>query len=386
MRLYTTISILLLSNFLFAQKPLYFDKLNDFKNGYALVQTGNLKGFIDVDGNLIGKLDVIQTLDNGTDFQGKTVYLQRQFGFHKDAIRKFTGEFILNPSFSIQTVNSFFIIKDFKNLSKPTFKIMNENGQIIFSVISKNGVQDPILPISNELIGIKNLDDKYSKYYAIKSLVSDFKSDYNYKKFKKLKNGFIKAFRYSETEGKNKWGFLNSKGEVAIDFMYSYEPSDFNENKAIVKNIDNLFGYIDNDNKIILEPQFVEASKFVNGKAIVRLYNHKKVNNITNYGYRLINEKGEILFDFKELRVDKKYDESKYDIIENGNLIKLKHGSKISLFNVDNFEIKETPYNSIGEFDSNLALVVFKKEDKKKMGYINEKGELVFCTETKNQF
>lgn len=381
------ILIFLISNYLLAQKPLYYEKLNDFKNGYALVQIGNKKGFIDTNGNLIGQLDVSQqtTAVDGTRFQGKSIYINQMFGMSKDGVRKFTGEYILRPEFNIQAINSFYLIKDSKNLIKPIYNIMNQDGEKVYSITLDKLIKDPIYPISNELIGIKDFENENSKY-AVKSLNSNFRTDYIYNKFRSLKNGFIKARRYSKEEGKYKWGFLNGEGKEAIDFIYTSEPSDFSENKAVVENTNKLFGYIDTKNKIVLEPQFIEAYKFINGKAVVRIYRYKRMGNQPNYGYRLINTKGEILFDFGEFKIDKKLGVNKFDIIENNNLIKLKSGTKISLFNIDNLKIKQTPYNRIGRFDSNLALVTFRENKERKMGYINEKGELVFYTEKKNQF
>jgi len=385
MRLFATILILLISNSIFAQKHLYFEKLNDFKNGYALVQIGNKKGFIDTNGNLIGQLDVSlsQGANDATMYQGKSVYICHNSGIFKKGVRKYTGEHILKVNFLIQPINSFYTIND----SDKLHKIMDEDGAIIYSTTLNKYITKPIFPISKELIGIKNLKDEKNAKYAVKSLTSNFKSNYIYKRFSKLNNGLIKAIRYSEEAGKDKWGFLNNKGREVIDFIYTSEPSDFSDNKAVVKNTSNLYGYIDTNNKIILEPQFIEAYKFVNDKAIVRIYKYKRINNRPNNGYRLINTKGEILFDFGESKVVKKfYGKGKYSIIENGNIVKIWSGATISLFNTDNLKIIETPYGRIGNFDSNLALVSYKKNKDHKMGYINKKGELVFCTEKKNQF
>lgn len=135
-------------------------------------------------------------------------------------------------------------------------------------------------------------------HYAIKSLNSDFKSDYFYKEFSTLHEGLIKARRYSEDAGEHKLDFIDEKETEVIDFMNTAEPSDFSDHKAVVQNTKGLYGYIDTSNTVVIEPQFIDAFNFVNGKALVRIYNVKLEGNKPNHGYRLINTKGEIIFDF----------------------------------------------------------------------------------------
>lgn len=388
MKHFALIIILLINHSLIAQKPLDYEKLYDFKNGYALVQNGNKIGFIDVNGNLIGAMDVSQNRYNndGILYQGNSIYINQEPGTSKDGVRQYTGEYVMEPEYNINPLNSLYLINNnsINNFMKPkTYQVMDEDGKIIYSQTLKKPISDPLFPISKELVGIKNFENDNSNY-AVKSIISDFQSEHIYKQFGSLNNGFIKAQRYSEQDGKLKWGFLNTKGEEVIDFVYSKWPSNFSDSLAIVENTNNLFGYIDTSNNIVLEPKYIEAYEFVNGKALVRIYNFKMEKGRKNDGFRLINTKGEILYDFGEFRVTKKYGE--FNIIENGNLIRLKSGVKVGLFNTDTLILKETPYSSINRFDSNLALVYFTENRVRKSGYINEKGELVFYAEKKNQF
>ena len=381
--------ILLISYSLSAQKRLDFERLYSFKNGYALVQNGNKIGYIDSQGNPVGAMDVSQNIhsNDGTLFQGKSVYINQEPGTAKHGVRQYTGEYVIDPEFHIVPFHSFFIIKSSSlDFMKPTtYKVMNEDGTIIYSHTFKKHISDAIFPISNEVIGLKDFE-KDNSYYAVKSLISDFQSHYIYKKFGTLQNGFIKAQRYSEEDGKFKWGFLNEKGEEVIDFIYTAEPSDFSEEKAVVESTVGKYGYIDTTNKIILEPQFIEASKFVGGKALVRIHNVKFENGKKNFGYRLINPKGEIIFDLGEFSTKRHYGINNLDVIENGNLILLKSNLKMFLFNLDTLEIKEMPYFKMERYNSNRALVFYIENKLSKTGYVDEKGDLIFYAEKKNQF
>lgn len=390
MKQFLLILIVFISFSIQAQKPIFFEKLYDFKNGYALVQNGDKKGFIDVDGNLVGQMDVARTKYTNTplNLQGKSIYIEQQSGMKKDGVRKYSGEYILEPEFSIQPFYSFFIIRDSSlDFMKPKIiKVMNEDGGIIYSETLKRFGQFPVHPITNDLIGVQNSENSSNDYYAIKGLKRDFKTDYIYRQFGALNEGFIKTQRYTEEEGKLMWGFIDEEGKEVIDFMYTAEPSDFSDGKAVVKNTAGKFGYIDTANTIVIEPQFIEAYNFVNGKAVVRIHNFKRINKLWNEGYRLINIQGEIIFDFGEFRPVKHFSSNQFNIIENGNIIRIRKGEKYALFYADSLEINETSFSYIGKFDSNRTVVQFMVEKERKTGYANEKGELVLVASKKNQF
>lgn len=390
MKPFLMLVIFFLTNVLVAQQPLSYEKLNDFKNGYALVEIGNKKGFIDVNGNLIGKMDVSQYKlpNDGTSYQGKSIYINQKHGDVNDGVRNFNGDFVIEPKYNIQPWNSFFILNDrsLANFMKPvTYQVINDDGKIIYKLTNKKANNETFFPLSDELIGIQNLE-KNNFYYAVMSLTSDYKTDYVYKQFSTLQNGFIKAQRYSENDGKLKWGFLNDKGEEVIEFIYTAEPSDFSNNKAVVKNTKGLFGYVDSSNKIVLEPNYIEAYSFVNDKALVKIHNVKVENKKKNFGYRLIDSNGKILFDLGEFSPKRYYGVNNYNVVENGSLILLKSNTKTYLFNIDDLAIKELPYFSVGRYDSNRALVTYRKDNSYVPGYADENGDLIFYAEMENQF
>lgn len=71
----------------------------------------------------------------------------------------------------------------------------------------------------------------------------------------------------------NKWGYINEQGEIAIDTVYEFA-RDFHDGFAAVK-IRSIFGtrwgYINREGDIVITPKFDEAGEFSNGVAYVRL-------------------------------------------------------------------------------------------------------------------
>lgn len=70
--------------------------------------------------------------------------------------------------------------------------------------------------------------------------------------------------------GGGKWGFINTKGDVIIDFMFSNEPSDFDSGYALVKNKEGKTVVIDKQGNIAFRPQSGwDISNFLDGHAIL---------------------------------------------------------------------------------------------------------------------
>ncbi len=84
-----------------------------------------------------------------------------------------------------------------------------------------------------------------------------------------------------------KYGFINTNGEVVINFQYDFAEA-FSDGLALVKK-DGKYGFIDKEGKSVIEPHFVSATAFSEGLAGVYLQKTDK--------YPLfINKKGEAIF------------------------------------------------------------------------------------------
>ncbi len=74
---------------------------------------------------------------------------------------------------------------------------------------------------------------------------------------------------YAAVKNGGKWGFINSSGEVVIDYSYE-DAKSFLGHLAPVK-IDGLWGYISIYGVTVIEPQFIEAYQFYKSSAPVKV-------------------------------------------------------------------------------------------------------------------
>lgn len=73
-------------------------------------------------------------------------------------------------------------------------------------------------------------------------------------------------------EGERRWGFVNKKGEVVINPQF-YNVGKFVDGKCPVSNSDRKWGYIDKEGKLIMNYQFDGAKPFSKSIAIVKFEN-----------------------------------------------------------------------------------------------------------------
>ena len=70
----------------------------------------------------------------------------------------------------------------------------------------------------------------------------------------------------------NAWGYMNKEGKLIIPALYE-EAGYFSEDLAVVVK-DKKYGYISKSNKFIIEPKFDDASDFNQGRAVVEINKH----------------------------------------------------------------------------------------------------------------
>ncbi len=84
---------------------------------------------------------------------------------------------------------------------------------------------------------------------------------------------------YAAIKKDGQWAFINSNGDIAINFRTDLVVTKFNdksypvfnEDRCIIKQIKNgisYFGFVDTNGKTVIKPQFLNATNFNNGKAI----------------------------------------------------------------------------------------------------------------------
>ncbi|MEO1033549.1 MAG: WG repeat-containing protein [Bacteroidota bacterium] len=115
----------------------------------------------------------------------------------------------------------------------------------------------------------------------------------------------------------SKWAFIDTSGELVIDFRDDLVLTTIGDQKypvfnsgrcLIVKKKDGIsyFGYIDNKGRTVLEPQYLNATNFDNGMAIV-LRLHK-----TNLGKNDILDKNMIDYSYTTIAIDPQGDTVHY--------------------------------------------------------------------------
>lgn len=88
-----------------------------------------------------------------------------------------------------------------------------------------------------------------------------------------LKFDGAKAFTddgYAAVSSEGKWGFIDSNGELVID--YTYEDAESFQNGFAAVSVNGEWGYIDEEGNLVIEPQFIKATHFSSeGTAAVKV-------------------------------------------------------------------------------------------------------------------
>lgn len=212
---------------------------------------------------------------------------------------------------------------------------------------------------------------------------------------------FTQATNFSEgfaavKNEEGKWGYINTKGELAIPHLYE-ESNPFSDGLALIKS-EGLYGYIDGDNNIIIPPSYPEAYPFSEGLACVKI--DEKYGYINTDGTIAINPQYELAFDFHEgFAVIKN---GKYGLIDGSGtaiiaptfdhlsplvtngLVKAKKGEKMAFINTVGQAKTEFVFTDLGTFSDGFCPV----QTEKGYGFINNNFEFVLapCWELAKNF
>lgn len=150
-----------------------------------------------------------------------------------------------------------------------------------------------------------------------------------------------------------RWGFLDKKGNVAIEPIYK-EVAWFSDGIAAVKK-ENHWGFIDTKGNMVIPEQFYETKPFHNGLAVVK---------DPSFRWGVIDKTGKcvIPFEYSEMEAD-------------GDLFMVKKGDKAGWIDKDGNWVIDAPWHVALPFaGANLAAV---KNEDCYWGFINKKGEVV---------
>ncbi|MCV3450252.1 WG repeat-containing protein [Campylobacter lari] len=193
-----------------------------------------------------------------------------------------------------------------------------------------------------------------------------YKIDENITTQTKFKN--IKKYKENLTTIclKDKWGFIDKKGEIAIDTKYN-KTKDFFQGMAAVE-IDNKWGFIDKKGNLVIETKydFIDgldddlAFFDIQGASRIGLYLILNKENIVSYFHDglasiLINKKFGFIDKNEKLIIKAQYDEVGHF---NKGFAKVKQSDKWGLIDKKGKIIVKIKYNQIIILDNNLILAI----------------------------
>lgn len=209
-----------------------YEDVSVFRNGIAAVKLDAKWGFIDVNGQLISKIefdDICLYNFNG--------YINSLSSHNKSNM---LAPILFKPPRNLKYFhnNIGFVIKDNK------LGIINMSGDVVSPCIYES-----ISPSFNNLMIYKrNGKCGFLNSHGIEICEP---------KYREMKN-FSEGLSACNKDGK--WGFVNEFGTEVIPCKYFYVGS-FNYNLALVQ-IDNLYGYINKFDKVVILPKFSQAEDF----------------------------------------------------------------------------------------------------------------------------
>lgn len=192
------------------------------------------------------------------------------------------GKIIINPQFSEASVfrNGIALVRTTGD--KPKWGYIDETGHYIINAQYKNATI-----FSEDLAWVVSEDESPNAINKEGKIIFSLQSAEEVRIFK----GGFAAYRIMGKDGKNMWGFVNRNGAVIINPQFE-KVGYFEDGLCPVSNGSDKWGYIDESGKIVINYQFSSAGIFTAGSAIVSL--NKKFGAIDKTGKYLINPQ----FDF----------------------------------------------------------------------------------------
>lgn len=159
----------------------------------------------------------------------------------------------------------------------------NEKGEIVVEPIYKNAsIFNQGLALVSTDQGWTIIDNKGNQIVEFGGIPGAIYSDLEYKYIRHKKN--------------DKWGFVDRKGNVVIDYQYD-DSKDFNEGLAPVK-VENKWGFINIENELIIKPTYENVQLFSDSLAAIQI--NDKWGFIDNQGIQIIEPKYTSVYNFSE--------------------------------------------------------------------------------------
>lgn len=279
-----------------AIKP-QFDWALSFKEGYALVQVGDLWGFIDQSGKIV----IEPKFKEAASFSES---LARVAIFDKDYVwqntnipngKNYWGVIDKQGNWAIKPTLDY-IYKDFNG----GMSLISVRKTVEDDVISENFFidnqgnklwklnSDIIYQFSDDVLVVKvGEDEEEHDTYSFVDRNGQRVTDKSFSYLSRFSEGLSAA----RITWEGKFGFINKKGEFVIEPKFESAYS-FSEGLAIATNEDDKFGFIDKSGNWIIKPQFYWVENFREGFALV--YSDGRKVSPEKSGY--INRKGNYIW------------------------------------------------------------------------------------------
>jgi len=232
------------------------------------------------------------------------------------------------------------------------------------------------------------------KTSIIKELVIEENIDYEYDE------GYLHLISEKQPDGSILYGYINIDGEVIVEPQYE-RAEEFSDDRGAVMSKDNdKWGFINKDGDLIIKPIYDDVFSFSYGLAGVEINNkwgfinkdgeisieliYDKIGLFSEgLAYaeidkkkRFINNKAELVFE-----VDNYYEVSSFSdgLVRFFNFDNTTSKVDMGFFNkIGNLVLDVSQYNMVQDFSNGLAMVrIGEYPNEYKYGFINKKGELV---------
>lgn len=309
--------------------------------------------------------DVFYAIDPTTN-SGVLIDLKTKLPFINEKIKKFSG--FKNGNAIVRTSSSCYYI--------------NRAGKKIVSVpenteydIKKHGLfQNGLARISFRDVIIGPMSSYKKNYYSYINRNGERLNNEEYVSCGDFYDGLARVCNY--IEGKYQWGYIDTLGEIAIDYKFSNVPSAFSDGMAVVQSMDKNYGFINMKGEIIIEASYRYASGFYKGVCLV-----KDQQNIL----KIINKQNQTLWTFNDVRrfLFNDYSEQQIKIMKlyvNEGLLLVDHSKfrkNVIIDSKGNLVLNSS--HTIGGFSNGLsyAIIIDKETSEYQKGIINKKGEFI---------
>jgi hypothetical protein len=185
----------------------------------------------------------------------------------------------------------------------------------------------------------------------------------------------LAAVKFTNSLGESKWGFIDTAGNVKIDFIFQNEPKSFSSSRTFILGTNNKWGIIDTLGKIIVEPKYTQLFPYENGFATAS-YTNDKWQNI----YEIIDVNGKPI---KTFDVPKKGEQvSLWSGFKNGLAVAMQD-YKYGLIDTKGNVIVKFEFRKLNQMNNERAYAELfnEKTNKVTYGYIDKKGSYVIINE-----